>query len=134
MRRENTDEKCLLMTAMDGNEAARLILVGGGRIGTVHLNDLMTMPNVQLVAVVEAMEKRRNEMVAQARCAGFATLNEALEDKNLKPEGVMICTPTATHFELVKLTLNHGLPVFCEKPVAQEIHEVDEVRSNMACR
>ena len=70
----------------------------------MHLNDLMTMPTVLLVAVVEPVEKRRKEMAAQARCVGFST------------EGVMICTPTATHFELVKLTLNAGLPVFCEKP------------------
>jgi myo-inositol 2-dehydrogenase/D-chiro-inositol 1-dehydrogenase len=85
------------------------------------------MPSVQLVAVIEPLEKRRLEMAAQARCVSFATLQEALEDQSLKPDGVMICTPTATHFELVKLTLNAGLPVFCEKPVAQETHEVDEV-------
>jgi len=107
---------------------ARLILVGGGRIGTVHLNDIMTMPTVHLVAVVEPVEKIRKEMAAQARCNGYGTLQEALEAREtLKPEGVMICTPTATHFELVKLALNSGLPVFCEKPVAQHTHEVDEV-------
>lgn len=109
------------------SENVNLLLVGGGRIGTVHLNDLLSMSFVSIVAIVEKEDKRRGEMEIQAKCVGYSTLDSALEDKSLKIDGVMICTPTATHYELVKLTLNHKLPVFCEKPIAQKIIQIDEL-------
>lgn len=104
-----------------------LCLVGGGRIGTIHLNHIVSFDNVNLVAVVESFEKRRNEMAAQARTKGFASLEEALNDASLDIHGVMICTPTHTHTELIKLALNGGKHVFCEKPIAESTQEVDEL-------
>lgn len=80
-----------------------------------------------MVAVVESLEKRRLEMAAQARCNGYGTLEEALNDSSLTIDGVMICTPTHTHTDLIKLALNSGKNVFCEKPIAETTEEVDEL-------
>jgi predicted dehydrogenase len=46
----------------------RLALCGGGRIGRVHLNDILTITRVQLVAVVEPIESVAKEMGEQANC------------------------------------------------------------------
>jgi predicted dehydrogenase len=32
-------------------------------------------------------------------------------------DAVAVCTPVAMHFEHIRHTLDHGLPVFCEKPL-----------------
>jgi hypothetical protein len=45
---------------------------------------------------------------------------------------VFVCTPTDTHYEIVKKCLNHNKNVFCEKPFtgdfnkAQELYEISE--------
>eukprot|EP01122_Echinamoeba_exundans_P018033 TRINITY_DN9957_c1_g1_i1.p1 TRINITY_DN9957_c1_g1~~TRINITY_DN9957_c1_g1_i1.p1 ORF type:complete len:346 (+),score=109.82 TRINITY_DN9957_c1_g1_i1:352-1389(+) len=111
---------------MAETKRVRLALCGGGRIGTVHFNDLLTMSNqVQIAAIVEPVAARAKEMGDIAGCPHYATVDE-LFASTTKFDGVMICTPSGTHTELVKKSLNAGYPVFCEKPIALELHEIDE--------
>jgi hypothetical protein len=44
--------------------AVTLCLCGGGRIGTVHLRDLVNNPRVKLVAIVEVIESRRKVVLS----------------------------------------------------------------------
>lgn len=66
-------------------------------------------------------------MAEQAQCNGYATLEDVLKDDSITLDAVIICTPTHTHTELIKLSLNHNLHVFCEKPIAETTEEVDEL-------
>src|SRR5262249_34928885 len=47
----------------------------------------------------------------------------------LHPEvdAVMVCSPTATHRDLVLAAADAGKPVFCEKPLATSMAVVDEM-------
>lgn len=42
-------------------------------------------------------------------------------------EWVFIATPTETHYEIVKMCLNKGLNVFCEKPLTLDIAQTNEL-------
>jgi myo-inositol 2-dehydrogenase/D-chiro-inositol 1-dehydrogenase len=111
-----------------------LCLCGGGRIGTVHLRDLVNNPRVKLVAIVEVIESRRKEMVAAvgSSCKGYASFDEALSDRSNPFKGVLVCTPTGSHYEIVMKALNNGIAVFCEKPVSLDIKEIDECYNTAA--
>jgi myo-inositol 2-dehydrogenase/D-chiro-inositol 1-dehydrogenase len=108
------------------HKVVKVCLCGGGRIGTVHLRDLLGSHRVKLTAIVEVVEKRRLEMVSQAGCKGYATLDDAMADKENQFDAVLICTPTGSHHELVLKALNANYPVFCEKPISLDINAVDE--------
>lgn len=44
-----------------------------------------------------------------------------------KPDVVSVCTPPALHREHCLLALDHGCHVFCEKPLAEDLHQADDI-------
>jgi len=100
-------------------------LVGSGRIGVVHLQNILANQRFDLRYVVDAVEKAAQAAAAKAPNAkALTTIDEALNDKELK--GVVICTPTAAHRELILKSLRAGKAVMCEKPISLNINEIDE--------
>ncbi len=47
--------------------------------------------------------------------------------QQLQPEVVTICTPPALHRDQMLLALSNGCHVFCEKPAAETLEQVDEI-------
>lgn len=43
--------------------------------------------------------------------------------------GIIIATPTETHFNLIKKYASWGVPILCEKPITKNQHELDEILS-----
>jgi len=100
-------------------------LVGAGRIGAVHLHNILANQRFDLRYVVDADEKTANNAAAKSPNAkALPSIDEALADKNL--QGVVICTPTAAHRELILKALRAGKAVMCEKPISLNIKEIDE--------
>ena len=104
-----------------------MAICGGGRIGSVHLNSLVSSPaKFRLLYCVDIDLPRALEMAAGAgpACQGVTELQTALDDANV--EAVVICSPTGTHVEFAKRALNAGKHVFCEKPISLRHGEVLE--------
>jgi len=116
----------LKMQLQQQNRVARLVLVGTGRIGTVHMNNIFGMRRAQLVGVCEIIPQRKEEYAKKIGCTGYATIAEALDDTENPFDGVLVCTPTPTHYEVVKTSLLGGKHVFCEKPISLNLDESDE--------
>ena len=100
-------------------------LLGAGRIGQVHASTIATrVPSAQLVAVADV-----NEAAAQACAAKYriptASANplDVINDPNV--DAVLICTTTDTHVTLIEAAAKAGKHIFCEKPVAMTLPEVD---------
>jgi len=102
-------------------------LCGAGRIGNVHLTNILANRRLKLVAVVDPVLERAKDMADSIGIPAYATLTEAL--KNDKFEGVMVCTPTATHVPLIKEALHAGKHVFTEKPIGHDVKDVYDVYS-----
>ena len=112
-------------------EVVRVCLVGTGRAGQVHANSLVHhQPGGALVALVDqspdALRTVGEKTGVEAR---YSTLEDALERAAF--EAVVITTPTFTHKHLVVLAARHGKHVLCEKPMALDLVECDEM--TVAC-
>lgn len=100
-------------------------LVGVGRIGTMHANNISALNgvlnpegiNVRLRLTDVAEEHART--VAAGLGAQFLPTVEALLASGL--DGLVIATGTGTHPDLIKAGVDAGIPVFCEKPVALDV-------------
>ena len=99
-------------------------VVGAGRIGALHARTLTQLEQVARTTITDA-DPATAERVAAEVGADAAGSAEALLDA--APDAVVIATPTPAHGPLVRLAAAAGLPVFCEKPVALELAEVDAV-------
>jgi len=107
----------------------KMVLIGAGRIGLVHLVNLRINKRITLVGIVEPDEK--GQVVAQeCGCKYFKTFDECLAlEGGTFFDAVTICTPTYTHTDLIKQALLADKNVFCEKPIGHDCKTVDSVYS-----
>lgn len=102
---------------------ARIAVVGTGWWSTyTHIPGLQANPDAELVAICDADAAR---LAAAASAYGIArsytSCAEMLERE--RPDGVVIATPHATHYELARQCLLAGAHVMLEKPMT--LHAAD---------
>jgi len=105
-----------------------IALCGLGRIGQVHYENLVTHPNVHLCAFVDVdFDRAQAKAAIPASCKAYRSLTDLLADKQTRVDGILICTPTATHTPCTREALLAGKHVLCEKPISHLVEEVDEL-------
>ena len=91
-------------------------IVGVGRIGKLHINNLMQIPSVNIVAItdpfmdVDWASSRELKIVPNAQ-AIFS---------DPKIDAVFILSPSTLHAEQIIQAAKAGKHIFCEKPIALE--------------
>jgi|GEM_PF-375768 len=108
-----------------GGRKVRIIIVGLGKMGMLHLSILAALEEVEVVAIVDSNLKA----LASIRSMGFmamqySSLNEAIRET--KAEAVWILTPTMSHLSLTREARAKGLSVLVEKPAAINEDELKE--------
>lgn len=110
------------------NELVRIGVVGGGMIAQAmhlpHLNELRD--RFAVAALAEPSTAVRERLRARFGIRrGFADWRSMLDDEPL--DAVLVASPAATHVEVVLAALERGLHVFCEKPLAITVSDVDRI-------
>ena len=103
-----------------------LAIVGFGRIGRIHADNILANDNMTLKMVVdpflgleEALVKRE---VGQSK-----NIDDLLAHQNI--DGVIICSPSNYHVDQIKQISKKTKNIFCEKPLGLSINEIVEVQS-----
>lgn len=103
----------------------KFAVAGLGRIGKIHLDNLLQMPNVEVVAVTdpiaESLQYAKNKGVSST----VATYEELLTIVDI--DAIVICTPTDTHADYVEMAAKAGKHIFCEKPLDLNLQRVIDV-------
>ena len=111
-------------------------VVGTGFIGPAHIEALRRLPNVEVTALCEATMELANSKAAQLGIDRACTFDELLAMKDIV--SVHICTPNFLHYPQSKAALKAGKHVVCEKPLAKDLHEAEELgcigQTNGACQ
>ncbi len=96
-------------------------IIGAGRIGAIHAENLRRHPEVSAIIVTDTMAAQ-SEYVAET-FGGETTPgpDELLESV----DAVVICTPADTHVDLIERAVAHGVPALCEKPLAMNLADAD---------
>lgn len=105
-------------------------LLGCGRIGRMHGDNIATHPKARLVAAYDVVVESA-EAVAQAHgCRVARTVEEALEARDV--DAVLIASSTDTHVTLLTAAANAGKAILCEKPIDLDIAKVDACAREIA--
>ena len=97
-------------------------IVGVGRIGKLHINNLMQIPSVNIVAItdpfmdVDWASSRELKIVPNAQ-AIFS---------DPKIDAVFILSPSTLHAEQIIQAAKAGKHIFCEKPIALDPLRIQE--------
>jgi predicted dehydrogenase len=112
------------------NEALRVGVIGGGMVAQAehlpHLNELQD--RFRIAALAEPSQTVREAMCARFGIpAGHADWRSLVDGGGV--DAVLIASPAGTHVEIVLAALEVGLHVFCEKPLAITVADVDRITS-----
>lgn len=100
-------------------------VVGTGFIGPAHIEALRRLPNVEVVALAEVTAALAQEKAAALGIPRHYTFDELVAQDDI--QAVHICTPNFLHYSQSKAVLLAGKHVVCEKPLAKDLHEAEEL-------
>ena len=109
------------------NKKLRVAIIGAGRIGKLHANNLKTrVPNAELVAVSDVYEPAAKELAETLGIPFFTNdYRKVLADPNV--DAVFICSSTDTHSPISIAAARAGKHIFCEKPIDHDLDKIREV-------
>ncbi len=92
-----------------------------------HARAIHKHPNFKLIGAVDTSSKKRNRFEKIYASQTFTDVNIAL--KKLKPDVIIVSTPTDTHSSIVTNIINSSKPeiILCEKPLAYKLNEAKKM-------
>ena len=97
-----------------------IALIGAGVIGKRHLRALNSIDHISLAAIADPFPAAK-DVAAEHNVQLFTNTAEML--KAVKPDGVIVATPTEHHSEPTLTALDHGAHVLVEKPMMATVEE-----------
>ena len=113
-------------------EVVNIGIIGAGRIGKVHAANLVhRLPDARVLVVADVMEDAARELAGRLGIPGYASDPRAVIE-NPDIEAVLICSATDTHAALIIEAAEAGKHIFCEKPIAHSLAEIDRALNAVA--
>ena len=103
-------------------------IVGVGRIGKLHADNLLRIQGVRLKAVADPFldpEEWTSREIEASRDP-----DSLIEDDQI--DAVLICSPTPTHAALIEAAARAGKHIFCEKPLDLDPERIQKTLSVVA--
>jgi predicted dehydrogenase len=103
----------------------RVAVIGVGSMGKNHVRVYSEMPNVELVAVVDANFELAERVGKSNHVPAYDDYFEMIDQT--KPEAVSIAVPTSLHYQVAKDILELGCHVMVEKPIASTAEQAQNL-------
>ncbi|MDN3640377.1 Gfo/Idh/MocA family oxidoreductase [Simiduia curdlanivorans] len=101
----------------------RTAVIGVGYLGKFHAEKYASLPNSELVAVVDANLANGTAIAEKNGCEALTQY----QDLYGRVDAVSIAAPTVYHYQIAKDCLEHGIHVLIEKPITVTVAEADEL-------
>jgi predicted dehydrogenase len=109
----------------DAPRLPRVGFLGVGWIGRHRMEAIARAGSAEIAAIADpSAEMLRAAAASAPEAARLATLHDLLAEGL---DGVVIATPSALHAEQSIQALEHGVAVFCQKPLGRTASEVEAV-------
>jgi myo-inositol 2-dehydrogenase / D-chiro-inositol 1-dehydrogenase len=107
------------------NDIVRVGVIGAGRIGKIHTANLASrIDGAAVAAIADTNLPAAQELAERWRVpVAAADHREMLQDPTI--DAVAICSATDTHARLIEEAAAAGKHIFCEKPIAFDLGQID---------
>jgi myo-inositol 2-dehydrogenase/D-chiro-inositol 1-dehydrogenase len=103
----------------------RFALFGAGFIGQVHGANIATNPRTKLQYVYDVNDEAAQKLAGRFGARVAASVDEVWAAPDV--DAVLIASSTNTHADLLRSAIQHGKPVYCEKPIDMSLERVKAV-------
>src|SRR3954467_5662839 len=94
-------------------------IFGVGHLGKIHLSQLATMKDVEVVGFYVPANTNADSISEQYKIPRF----DAAEELILASDAIDIVAPTTQHFKLCEVAIRNGKHIFVEKPMTNTLDE-----------
>ena len=94
-------------------------VIGVGHLGGFHAKLAAQIESIDLRGVFDLDRTRAHEIAGATGTKAFDDLDQLLHEVR----AVSVVVPTAVHYEVAIMALEHGCHVFIEKPITQTVEE-----------
>jgi len=103
----------------------RLAVVGVGHLGKEHARILASMPDVELVGIVDPHSSQAQQVAQRCQTQAYADHRPLLPSV----DAAVIVVPTTFHHDVARDFLERGIPLLIEKPLARTLAEADDLQA-----
>ena len=114
------------------NDKLGLCLIGAGRAGMIHANNFMKrVPNASMECVVDVVPETARGAAESLGISRYCVdYREILDSPDI--DAVVVVSPTHLHREIVVACAEAGKHILCEKPMALNAQECEEMENAVA--
>jgi len=103
-----------------------VLVIGAGTMGKVHSQAYAAMENVRLAGIVDIRADQAGRLASQVGTLPFTSIDEALKTLD-RVDVIDVCVPTYLHKQYVLKAADSGKHVICEKPLARNLKDAQEM-------
>lgn len=103
-------------------------LIGAGNMGSKHARILRSLHEEKVcnfAACCDLIQDRAKEAVFAVKGRVYEDFKSMLENERL--DGIIIATPTSTHYKIALFAIKKGINVLIEKPISVEFEESKKI-------
>lgn len=97
--------------------------IGLGQMGRMHLVNCLHIDRVKVVAAADPSKKALKKAEALGVTKLYTNYDEFLNKEHENIDAVVISLPNFLHFDTIRMSLENGLNVFTEKPLAVNVEQ-----------
>jgi predicted dehydrogenase len=105
----------------------RFAMVGAGAIAQTYARVFETSETAQLVVVADTRRESAEAIADWTNCVSYSDYKEMAEREAF--DAVVVCTPPNSHAEICCDFLERGIHVLCEKPLAINVQQAEDMLS-----
>lgn len=109
-----------------------IAVLGAGRIGKIHADNVAANPHAKLVAVADPFGAAASVLAKQHGAESLLDPFAAIARRDV--DAIIIGTPTHTHVALMLEAVQLGKPVLCEKPIDLDMGKSQVAAKQIAAR
>ena len=102
-------------------QTLKVAVIGLGQMGTHHARIYRKIPMVELAAICDFNDIRREEAKVEFGCKAYKNYNELLVDTNI--DAVSIVLPDNMHRDCVIEAVKNKKHILLEKPLAKDLSD-----------
>jgi myo-inositol 2-dehydrogenase / D-chiro-inositol 1-dehydrogenase len=110
---------------MTSNPVIRFGVIGAGRIGKIHAENLaLRIPGAVVTAIADTAIEQAQATAEKLQIPRvYDDCKAIMKDPDI--DAVAICSSTDTHARLIVEAAQNGKHIFCEKPIAYDLAKID---------
>jgi len=113
------------MDQINTKKVLNFAIVGCGRIAQRHAEQILKLGN--LIAVCDIIPEKADDFESKFKTKGYHSIEDLLKNEKHRIDVISICTPNGLHAKHSIMSLEAGIHVLCEKPMAINVYDCGEM-------